>query len=166
VRTIEFEPLQYGFWEHGDRLAMRIDNPTTNLVTIQEGRSYVVGPEGRSHTLPLKNAPIAPGGHVVMVLPPQVPVATPAAYVGPSFGLGFGFGRGYWHRHRYYGYDPFFYPSFGYYAPMYYQPAWYVDDVPLWQWKQGTVSLRLAYQSENGSAFTHDFVFDRRKVED
>lgn len=160
VRTIEYEHLRYGFWEQDGRLAMRIDNLAPELVTIQQERSYIVGPQGRSYALPFKNAPIAPGGYITMTLPPEVPVSTAAIRSGPSVSVGMGFGRSYGSRSRgsYYG------SGVGISAPLSSRAGYYVEEMPLWAWKQGEVSLRLAYQTDTGEAFAHDFVFDRRKV--
>src|SRR4051812_7897787 len=55
---LQRESLSYQFSETDHRLAIAVSNPTENPVAINEKKSFIVDPEGKSH--PVKPGNIAP----------------------------------------------------------------------------------------------------------
>lgn len=155
--TLVYEPLEYRFAIYNDEhFVMRIVNPTDDAVTIVSARSYLIDPAGETH--PMLGRTIAPHSYVGMYLPP-LPRVLPGPYYYGGWGAGFGYYPywGHWH-------GPPFYPSF-YYDPWFYGPAYsYRVVTPYdWDWKQGIVRMKIEYDLA-GKTFTHEFVFERRKI--
>jgi hypothetical protein len=160
--TLRQDPLEYRFARQDDFVAMRIVNPTTDVVTLLQDKSYVVDPAGETH--PLRGRTIAPHSYVGLTLPPLVRLYSAGYYSG--FGMGYGYGY----------YDPFYfngrpgypfhYPLYGFYDPFFFAPPVYTyQETPYdWGWKSGEVRMKLAYERA-GTNFTHDIVLDRRKLE-
>ncbi len=150
----EDDPMEYELFERSGRLAMAVINPGAEPISVVPSKSYIVAPDGESH--PLQGVSIAPNSYTAMLLPPEPPVY----WSSPSFSFGFGVGS-------YYG--PYFSSGYHlYHDPFYYDPprTYYPMNLPhYWRWKTGQVRLRLAYERGTNAPFTHDFVFERRKVE-
>ena len=148
--AVHYDPLDYRFGGHQDRLVVNILNPTADRVLLEGGRSFVVDPQGESH--PLVDRVIAPHSFARLVLPP-----VPITYAYPDYwGPGWGWGAGW--------YDPFWGGRYGpwFYGPpaMAYQQIQTVYD---WEWKTGPVRLRLSY-GRNGQTFEHNFEITRERT--
>jgi hypothetical protein len=129
---VPLDPLEYDFADLGQRLLVRVGNPTDDLIEMSGGRSYVVGPDGESHAMGA--GVIAPHSFIEFALPPSVPVVRTYAY--PRYGFGYGF----YGRRRGFGYYPFrarTYPRYVY--------DYDVGRSPLWDWTTGEVRLHLSY---------------------
>src|SRR4051794_1349409 len=126
VRT---EPLEFDFANLGERLYVRLGNPTDDVVELDGGRSYVVGPRGETH--PMAGALIAPHSFIDFALPPSVAVV----HAYPRYG----FGYGYYGRYRGLAYYPY---PWG--APPY-AYDYYVGRAPVWDWTTGEVRLHLSF---------------------
>src|SRR5437764_8401769 len=88
--TIQYDPLEYHFQRHHDRLSVQIANPTTDRIVLQGTRSFVVDTQGESHPVP--GRVIGPQSHTSLLLPPKpIVVQTPYPY-----GYGYGSGWGGW----------------------------------------------------------------------
>lgn len=146
--TLHDEPLDYGLARRGDRLGMRLSNPTDDQIVLVENGSYVVDPQGESH--PIRGKVLAPHSYIRMRLPP-VPQSIPYPYANPPYPVSFGWGFSTYDPFWYY--DPFYWPP-----PAYYQIITPYD----WQWKSGLARLHLAYERA-GKPFTHDFEIVRER---
>jgi hypothetical protein len=137
---VSYAPLEYHLAKQHDRLAMQINNPTDETITLVGERSSVVDPAGESH--PLRGRLINPRSFVRMLLPPET-MSIPY----PDY---------YWGWGSYYGpYYPYWGPYYGGYGPppvSYYQVRTPYD----WQWKTGPIRLHMTYDRK-GTAFEHDF---------
>jgi hypothetical protein len=150
---LQREPLSYQFTETDHRLAIAVSNPTETSVAINEKKSFVVDPDGKTH--PIKPGNIAPRSYVTLTLPPEHKIVRAA----PAFGLGIGFGHvGYPHAASVGMYDPVYGPHNYYYYDD--------EDAPIWDWKQGPVRMRLSFESQGATtnSFEHDWTFERRKI--
>jgi len=148
-------PMEYEFVRENDHLMMAIINPGQEPVTIVQSKSFIVSPDGESHPLP--SSSIAPRSYAALLLPPEPPVYRSR----PGLSIGFGFGN-------YFG-GPHFGTGIGYYDTIYEGPRDYylVGGGPnYWPWKVGQVRMRLFYEQANTNTFEHDFVLERRKVQD
>jgi hypothetical protein len=150
---VERAPLGYQFSDTDHQLSIAVSNPTDHPVSINEKKSFVVDPDGKTH--PIKPGNIAPRSYVRFVLPPQ----QKSVRVAPAFGLGLGFGH--------VGYP--FASSVGLYEPIYGPHNYYYydeEDMPGWRWKAGSVRMRLSFDSQGTTtnAFEHDWTFERRKI--
>jgi len=142
VVTVRYDPLEYRFARHRDRLGITIANPTDDRITLLGDRSYVVDPKGETH--PIRGRVIAPHSYTRMLQPPvpaSVQVTAPYYGWGPGFYTGFG-----------YPYAPF-YDDF-YYGPA---TAYYHIVTPYdWKWDVGPARFRFTCQ-RNNSFFDHNF---------
>ena len=149
--SIHYDPMDYGLSRYHDHVAMSINNPADEPITLRSDQSYVVDPHGESH--PIRGQTIAPHSHVWLLLPP-----VPASFSGYAYAPYYG-PPGWWYpgygHHWHYRYDPW--PYYGPYAYSYtvYTPY---D----WRWKPGEARLHLAYTRGN-QGFEHDFVFLRQE---
>lgn len=146
-------PLQYQFSERHHRLSLAVRNPGSNALAIVERRSYVVSPDGQTHSL--WGGSIAPGSYVTMTLPPEPPMA----HGGPTFSFGMGYGYG-WSPHS---------PWAGVYEPFYSPQSYYIydgHDSRYWEWRKGRVRMRLSFEGEKPGAgeIAHDWVLERRRI--
>jgi hypothetical protein len=152
---ITIEPLHYQLQEIDKYLAIRIENPTDEPITILSERSYVVDPDNETHAL--RGGTIAPQSFVTFSIPPL------PYYRGAQsrFSIGFGVGTSYNVRqhhgghHHHHHYDSYFHS-------YYWSPAWYAEAYS-WRWKTGLVRLSLVGESSDGH-FEHNFLFDRVRV--
>lgn len=146
-------PLVYRLRSYQNHLVIQIENETSEPIQLLGGRSFVVDPEGQSHSL--QEETMAPQTFIKLVLPPIVPEITP---VGPVIGIGLGvnsiYGPGY---------------DLSFENPSWLRPRYYAaPDVEnrYWKW-DGETDVRLSLSfSQVGSAqapFTQEFVFHRRK---
>src|SRR5262249_35163611 len=136
-----YDPLVYHLERSRDRLAMRIENPSENRVTLQGERSYAVAPNGESH--PVRGRTIGAHSFVILTLPPE-----PVSYQVTGYGSGW-IGGPYWG---------------GFWNDFYATP--YFSSVTLetpydWYWKSGPARLHLSFE-QAGNAFQHDFQFERQ----
>jgi hypothetical protein len=150
---LQRDPLSYQFSEVDHRLAIAVSNPTENPVAIDEKKSFIVDPEGKTHAV--KPGNIAPRSYVTLILPPEQKVVR----ASPALGFGIGFGH--------MGYP--FAGAAGMYEPMYGPHNYYYYDeeqTQPWRWKQGPVRVRLSFDSQGPTtnSFEHDWTFDRRKI--
>ena len=92
-----------------------------------------------------------------MVLPPDPPTYRSS----PSFSIGFGVGS-------FYGGGPHIGTGFGYTDYIYGGPRHYqqVNAPEHWPWETGPVRMRLSFEQGTTNTFEHDFLIERRKVED
>ncbi len=147
--TVPYPPLEYSLASRGDRLVMRVINPTGQSVTLLPGRSYVVDPRGESH--PVRGQALGPHSHIALFLPPL-----PRRVIGYAY-------TPYW------GYGPLDmggYPFWGAYEwpyPSAYSYSYQLHTPYEWRWRTGPVRLHLGYQSA-GKGFDQDLVFDREQV--
>lgn len=149
---VPIEPLEYHFADLGERLYVRVRNPTDDTLAIAGDRSFVVDPRGESRRL--GEGIIAPHSFIEFALPPATRVYR--AYPAVGFGVGFGFSRGY--RRGYYPYGPYPYDPF--YGPPYrYGP----DQVYKWAWQTGEVRLHLSYL-RGDQRIDHEFLILRRRT--
>jgi hypothetical protein len=150
--VVRIDPLEYRLRSYDNRLVMSIFNPASDPVTLVGEKSYVVDPNGQSHSL--RPQTIAPNTFIKLILPPM----RPYYYQGsPTIGFGLGFG---YSRARY-GYP--FYDSYLYDEPRY---VTYYDesDTTYWDWDGETdARLHLVYQ-RGSNTFAHDFTFHRKKM--
>ena len=149
--VFEMQPLEYHLASVGDRLGVRVVNPTGDVVTLLGERSYVVDPSGE--TQPMRGGSIAPDSHITMLLPPELRYGSTAPRVGVGIGVGSGF-RGGHVGTGFYGHRWSDYPRHRY----------VLEGGPYWQWTTGRVRLRLVYDQQ-GETFEHDFVFERVRVD-
>jgi hypothetical protein len=150
---LQRDPLGYQISETDHHLAIAVSNPTENPVAINEKKSFVVDPEGKTH--PVKPGTIAPRSYVTFSMPPEHKVVRAA----PAFGFGVGFGHvGYPYAASAGMYDPLYGPHNYYYYDE--------DETPIWNWKQGPVRMRLSFDSQGTTtnSFEHDWTFERRKI--
>lgn len=150
---VRYPPLEYRLVRQKDRLAMRVLNPTTERLTLDGGRSYVVDPEGESH--PIRSRILGPNSFTRMLLPPL-----PFTFAYPDYSWGWGMGWGW----RWGPYDPFWGPLYGpaFYGPP---PISYGQVISRydWIWKTGQIRLHLTYQS-NTNGFDHEFQIVREQA--
>ena len=147
--TVTYDPLQYGFVRHNDRLSMTIINPTDDRMRLLGDQSFIVDTRGESH--PLRGRILAPHSYARMLLPP-IPASYqttygPSGFIGPGYGFGYPYGWG------------------GFYDDFYYGPVTtsYQVHAPYdWRWEAGPIRLRLTY-SRAGKNFDHDFVIARQR---
>jgi len=151
---IAYAPMEYEFAEEDDHLVMAAINPTAEPVRIVQSKSFLVSPDGESHPLPASL--IAPRSYKAMLLPPE----PPAYRASPSFSIGFGVGH-------FFG-GPHFGTGFGYHDYIYGGPRHYqqVNASDHWPWETGPVRMRLSFEQGTTNTFEHDFLIERRKVED
>lgn len=146
------DPLNYQLQEIDKYLAIRIENPTDEPITILSERSYVVDPEGETHAL--RGGTIAPRSFVTFTLPP-VPYYREAE---PHFSVGFGVGTSYNVR-QYHGGHHYHH---SYFYSNYWGPSWYAEPYS-WRWKSGPVRMSVVGETSNGR-FEHNFLFERVRV--
>ncbi len=153
--TVSCPPLEYRFARRDDHVAVRVDNPTENTVTLEADKSCVVDPQTESH--PLHGAAIAPHSYLRMLLPPAPLTFTTYGYAPYPWFSPYGYyGWG--------GYAP--YPFWPYYNEPIIAPYSYSYRLVTpyhWDWKEGEVQLHLSYQSA-GTNFVHTFDFLRQRV--
>jgi hypothetical protein len=149
--TVHYDPLDYRFVRHHDRLVMRISNPTDDQIGLQQDRSFVVDPEGESH--PLRAQVIYPHSSTHLLLPPR-PVQH-RSYASSPWGWGSD-----WPPAPFVpDWDPF-------YDEYYFWPYISVHRVHTiydWTWEKGSVRLRLSYECK-GQTFEHNFQIMREQV--
>jgi hypothetical protein len=158
--TVVYEPLRYEFTGRGDHLVMSIMNPAEDPVNLQARKSYVVTPDGQTRQFPVTDSAIAGYSYIGgIVFPPQFRVAR--SNPSFSFGLGYGYPHMYSSSH---GIQPLYPgPVFG--SPWYYEPAYYLDNVPIWGWKTGPVRMRLLFEQARGTnSVEHHLTIERRRV--
>ncbi len=148
--TLSYEPLQYTVFTHRHRVVMRITNPGPRVVELMPENSYVVDPWYQ--TDPVRGESIAPGGSVVMTLPPRVETSVWTPY------------SPYWRDRassyfRIFDSDP---DLSSYDWPYNARPASQdkVISPYAWRWPSGKVRLHLGYKSGE-KTFEHEFIFVR-----
>lgn len=145
---VQYAPLEYHFAKSHDRLAVQINNPTDEQITLVGERSSVVDPAGESH--PLRGQVLEPRSFGRMLLPPP-PISIPY----PDY---------------YYGWGPYWGPYGGPYYPYYYggwygppPVSYYEVRTPFnWTWKTGPARLHLTY-NRKGATFEHYFEIVREE---
>jgi hypothetical protein len=147
---VKLDPLAYRFNAIDNRLVVRIENPTNDKIQLRGNESYVVDPQGQSHSL--RSISIAPRSWVKLIVPPPRPVVYDT---GPTFGVGFGTRIGMNDdRHDV--------------EPLDDRPrflAIYDDDESYyWDLKgEGEMRIRFSYE-RSGKAFDDDFVLRRVRM--
>ena len=159
--TVAREPLQYRMRTSNNRLVILVYNTTERMVKLSGADSAAVDSQGESH--PLQARTIVPGSYVKLILPPQPPQIRPS-YSTVGFGVGVGYSNLYGYPYRdglgygvpYYGYDSM--------EPRYYS-VYDANDRTYFEWPENTeLRLLLAYESDGGERFRHEFVFRKRRV--
>ncbi|MDB6020219.1 MAG: hypothetical protein JWQ04_76 [Pedosphaera sp.] len=151
--AVAYDPLEYRFVRHKDRLGVTIMNPTDDRITLLGDRSYLVDPRGESH--PIRGRVVAPHSYARMLLPP-VPVSgeTTVFPTYPYYSPG-------WYGPGWYGPgSPYFWGDY-YYGPV---TSYYRIRTPYdWKWDVGPARFRFTYDRA-GRLFDHDFVIVRERV--
>jgi hypothetical protein len=149
--VVRQDPLEYTLSRDHDRLALNIANPTTERITLDGNRSYVIAPSGETHPVPGRL--IGPHSFTRLLMPP-LPIVYP--YTDWSMGWGPGaWGPGL--------YDPFWGP---YYAAPYYYPTTSYHRIPTaydWDWKIGAAQFHFTYE-RNTNTFEHSFEIIREEL--
>jgi hypothetical protein len=139
------DPLEYTLVRDGDRLSMRINNPTSDRVVLLGNRAYVVDPQEKSH--PLRSMVIPAHSTARLLLPPEPVKATGHGWTGPGWGGGPGWGWGPYPPGDAYFHD--FYPP-----PPYYTASPSPYD---WNWSNnGLARVHLAFERDR-QPFGQDF---------
>lgn len=157
--NFRIDPLEYRLRTSDDRLVMLVYNRGGRTVKLSGPDSAAVDPRGESHPLPSRTVP--PDSYLKLVLPPPLPQVR--SY-GPAFGFGVGMGYG-----RRFGRP--YYDGLGFGAgmdddvePRYYS-VYDPNDRTYFNWPgDSDLRLLLAFQTDGGEAFRHEFLLRRRKM--
>ena len=147
--TFSRNGLLYRMRSYENRLVIQISNTTPQPILLVGGQSYVVDPQGQSHSFAAQT--IGPQSFIKLILPPLPPESVPT---GPIFSIGIGVAASP---------DEFYGPGYFFDRPHYLAVIDSNDE--FWKWEgESNVMLSLAFSQAGAAPFTHRFVFHRQKM--